>query len=82
MRATMTTMDDALAPYIRHEIDDITTEVRLAELNLDELCPLLAVLTAARQRVRASSASAVQPDTGRKLNVVRPRTQAESRYNP
>jgi len=68
-------MDDTLSPYIRQEIHAITTEVRLAELTLDELCALLAVLTAARQRVRTGRASAFPPGTGRKLSVVRSRTQ-------
>jgi hypothetical protein len=39
---------------IRYEIHDIMAEVRLPELNSDELRALLELMTAVRQRVRAS----------------------------
>jgi hypothetical protein len=53
----MSTMDDALSPYVRYEIKDIMYEVRLVDMNMDELCDLLKLMTEVRQRVRADRAA-------------------------
>lgn len=70
----MTTIDDALAPYARQEIHDITTEVRLIDMNIDELLALLGLMTAVRERVRDSKVvSAVRrADSRPALSLVRP----------
>jgi hypothetical protein len=48
-------------------------EVRLVDLNMDELCDLLDLMTAIRRRVRADRVSLVERGHGkRKLSLVRP----------
>jgi len=49
----MPILDGALAPFIRREITEIMDEIRLAQLNVDELRELFELMTAVRRRVRA-----------------------------
>jgi hypothetical protein len=66
---TTTAIDEALAPFVRQALSDIMDEISLADLNLDELCDLLELMTAVRQRIRT------EPRAGGKvvtLKLVRP----------
>lgn len=62
----MTTIDDLLAPFVRQEIYEIMNEVNPVEMTLDELLALLDLMTAARERFRAS-----RPMGRPRLSVVR-----------
>jgi hypothetical protein len=65
----MNPMDEVLAPYVRREINDIMDEVHPRDMNMDELCDLLKLMEAVRERM--IRASGVSKGTSR-LHLVRP----------